>query len=422
MAFDVNTFPKKGEKIRVLSMDGGGIYGYIMALMLRRLCEKDEDFLSGDQVWLFAGTSAGALNSLMLARAKDPREVVMNGTLERFWHRRGTFANQLNPMASYLSWFGITGWLGAADYVQMLTEIYGDMTLADLEHRVLLTAFNWAGVGQQQLSWRPKCFVNFPEDDPDRSILVRHIAYGAAAPPGLRGVTHGIGDGGTVTPDPAMCALVETVKEYRRVESENERTKEEKELLEALEALEKELAKKRRTSRYEKKQEEIELKREEAEQAKDEREVGDPLSRIHLLSLGVCTKPGVYWLPDFDFGSTLFQAMPTNPSLGQWFPPHLQIGLDGPSEATTQHSSIMLDENFHRLDPPLLGPPEEPTTLVATAYSRFPAWQQYLLERQQVAMQSGIARDAVREAHRFLQTQWYDLPRPLPATVPATAE
>ena len=85
------------------------------------------------------------------------------------------------------------------------------------------------------------------------------------------------------------------------------------------------------------------------------------------------------------------------------------MALDGPGEFANESSAAFLgDGHFHRLDPPLLGPPEEPSTLIATAYARFPMWQQYLLERQRIAAGSIVARRAVQKACGYLKEYWYD--------------
>ncbi|MCA9649183.1 MAG: patatin-like phospholipase family protein [Myxococcales bacterium] len=63
------------ETIHIISMDGGGIYGLATARMLRKLCERDPAFLAKSDIasYRFAGTSAGALNALLLAKEEDPR-------------------------------------------------------------------------------------------------------------------------------------------------------------------------------------------------------------------------------------------------------------------------------------------------------------------------------------------------------------
>ncbi len=47
------------SRFGVLSLDGGGIYGLCTAIMLRKLAERNESFLTPGNVDLYAGTSAG---------------------------------------------------------------------------------------------------------------------------------------------------------------------------------------------------------------------------------------------------------------------------------------------------------------------------------------------------------------------------
>lgn len=376
-------FPEEPTPIRVLTMDGGGIYGYVTALMLRWLCEEDEHFLkpldytnwSEDQpgaVWAFAGTSAGALNALLLASDENPREVVLSGRLERFWHRRGTFDNSLNPWFAYLSWFGVTGWLGSQDYERELEEIFGDRTMGELPHRIMVTAFNWTGTGLRQPCWCPKVYVNFPNHEPDRELLIRQVAYAAGSPPGFRAIKDGIGDGGIANPDPSAAALLEVVKKVRRDDSD----------------------------------------------ATPAEEIG-VMARVRILSLGVCLKATRYGLQNFDFGPMLFSLWPTDPAHGTWMPPIAQLMNDIPTEGAIHTCRVLLEERFHRLDPPLLGPPETPSMLVATAMARFPWVQRYLLERQQLAIQSDIASRAMKDAASFLEHGWEWPTPPDPGTMPS---
>jgi len=58
---------------RILSLDGGGIRGYLTILLLERLEEKCPGFL--EQIDLFAGASTGSIIALALAHGKSPTEV-----------------------------------------------------------------------------------------------------------------------------------------------------------------------------------------------------------------------------------------------------------------------------------------------------------------------------------------------------------
>ncbi len=62
------------ENYRMLCMDGGGIYGYFTVLMLRNLAQRYDNFLTKRHISAFAGTSAGALISMLLAKEENPRE------------------------------------------------------------------------------------------------------------------------------------------------------------------------------------------------------------------------------------------------------------------------------------------------------------------------------------------------------------
>jgi len=99
---------------RILSMDGGGIYGVFTALMLGALCKKDPDFLRNDQITLFAGTSAGAINALLLAKEDNPRRAIESRELEHFFEDERVYSNKLNPVAGALSYLALTSWSGKA--------------------------------------------------------------------------------------------------------------------------------------------------------------------------------------------------------------------------------------------------------------------------------------------------------------------
>ncbi|MEM6794699.1 MAG: patatin-like phospholipase family protein [Acidobacteriota bacterium] len=412
--------------IRLLSLDGGGIYGYTTACMLRELCETNDSFLlpwrstaqseeSADPQgeaeeargakdagslpqpqdqpgapWAYAGTSAGALNALLMAKESNPREYVLAGELQRFWQDRGTFAGPDNPLDWMLSWSGMTAWFGSKRYTEMLQAHFGNRRLGDLPNRVIIMSFNWAGRdGGMSSGWRPKVFTNYPADNPDRDIEVYKVAYAAAAPTGLRPIRWGLGDGGTSDPDPARAALMEVIKKLRRDDSPvpsfgaMARAEGVPHLAEKIgEAVHEAVASLSRLP-----------------------DLG-VLQFIRVLSLGVAAKVPSYWQNHFNLGSMLFNSLPTNPPRGQMWPPFWDIAIDAPTETSVHACEVLLQDRYCRLDPPLLGPPQQPPTLAATMLARFPQWQEYLIQQQRAELQSETALRALGEARAFIDNGW----------------
>lgn len=130
--------------IRILSLDGGGIYGMTGALWLRQLCEENEAFLDGTDVDVFVGCSSGACNALLLAMYERPREAVLDGLLERFWTEPGTFSNT-NPMGALMSFTGKVGWFGEGDFRSQLGRYMGSKRFKDLPQKVLISTYDWHG-------------------------------------------------------------------------------------------------------------------------------------------------------------------------------------------------------------------------------------------------------------------------------------
>ncbi len=204
---------------RVLSMDGGGIYGLFTALMLKKLCERDKTFLKGSQITLFAGTSAGALISLLLAKEENPRDAVMSGELEDIFANGLMYNNRYSPLNAVLSYTFLTPWTGSTAAERLYKQHFGDKSLGELKHRVLISSFDMSGSAlRKNRSWKPKVFYNFPDDEPDRDLLVRDVAYGATSPLGWRPVKEGITDGYVFADNPCIQAITKISQQTRRVE------------------------------------------------------------------------------------------------------------------------------------------------------------------------------------------------------------
>ncbi len=153
---------RKVERNRILSLDGGGIYGLTEALLLKELCRRDRDFLTSDQpIALFAGCSAGAVNALLLAQYKNPRDAIKRGELEAFWED----ARIWTPDPSdWWSAIGLTPQASRRNWMEQLTQIFGDKTLGDLKQNVLISTYAWSGVGS--LPGVPSRFTEGDEPTP----------------------------------------------------------------------------------------------------------------------------------------------------------------------------------------------------------------------------------------------------------------
>lgn len=207
---------------RIMTMDGGGIYGLFTVLMLKQLCNSDPNFLKDGCVDLFAGTSAGGLNALLLAKYDDPREAIESGEMERFYSEQNIFANK-NPMNLFMSNMGLRPYLGTEEYMSVLKKYFGDMTLGDLKQHVLITMFNWAGseADGKYRKWKPKLFENYDANDPDCKLLVRDVAFASTTPTFLRAIWSGGNDGGIFAPNPTMCAVTKVIKEIFQAEAKD---------------------------------------------------------------------------------------------------------------------------------------------------------------------------------------------------------
>jgi len=209
---------------QVLSFDAGAIFGLSTAIMLRKLCEKNDQFLNGNDVALFAGTSIGGLISLYLAMFEQPRDAVLqNDNMEAVFAEPLLYSNMLNPVQGFLSLFGLTAWSGEADFKALLKIIFQNKTLADLKHRVMITCFNYCGSNAGEAGnsgWQTHIYSNFLFGDTQNDLKIADVAYNACSFPGLRPLPDGLSDGGIFAPDPSVAGIAAIISR-RKGELEN---------------------------------------------------------------------------------------------------------------------------------------------------------------------------------------------------------
>ncbi len=191
----------------ILAMDGGGVRGVLTATLLERLEAAHPGFL--DHVELFAGTSTGGLLALGLAAGMTPtqaREMYEN-------YSRVVFARSLWDKILRLGNLIGAKYSNAA-LKKALTDQFGELTLEDLPHRVVIAAFqldNHASQSEQR-SWKPKFFHNYPGPDSDGAQKVIDVAMATAAAPTYFPVYGDYIDGGVVAGNPSMCALAQALQ------------------------------------------------------------------------------------------------------------------------------------------------------------------------------------------------------------------
>jgi patatin-like phospholipase/acyl hydrolase len=191
----------------ILSLDGGGIRGVLTATLLQRLEAAFPGFVSTFD--LFAGTSTGGILALALASGLTPQQA------RDLYVRCGekvfadTLVDDLRDLGNMIG----------AEYSteplkEILTEQFGDMTLAELPKRVLISSFdldNDPADGLTIRSWKPKFFHNFPGEDSDGDQKVVDVAVRTSAAPTFFPIYQGYIDGGVIANNPAMCALAQAL-------------------------------------------------------------------------------------------------------------------------------------------------------------------------------------------------------------------
>jgi patatin-like phospholipase/acyl hydrolase len=192
---------------RILSLDGGGMLGLITAIILERLEAANPGFMA--QFDLFAGTSTGGLLALGFASGKTPSEA------RQLYEQLGNevFADSLLDDIHDL------GNLIGAEYSNeplkdVLSGLFGNITLGGLQKRVLISAFDLDNHSQDPhvaRSWKAKFFHNFPGEDSDVDQSVVDVAIYTSAAPTYFPIYQGYIDGGVVACNPSICALAQAL-------------------------------------------------------------------------------------------------------------------------------------------------------------------------------------------------------------------
>jgi patatin-like phospholipase/acyl hydrolase len=206
--------------MRILCLDGGGVYGVMSATLLDRLAYTCPNLI--ENVDLIAGTSVGGILTLLLADGYSPSEI------------KAGFQIGLPDIFAWtwqtpLSYFGFISKYSNATLDEKLTGYFGMKAIGDLEKKVVVPAFALNDEGQ----WRAKIFHNFTRQTPtmnallkdDRSTLVKDVAMATSAAPYYFPIYKGYIDGTLVDNNPTMCAVALSLdKNYKEHQSLDELT------------------------------------------------------------------------------------------------------------------------------------------------------------------------------------------------------
>ena len=194
---------------RCLILPGGGIRGYMQALVLAEI-EARAGRPIHELVDLVLGTSTGGILGAGLALGKTA------GEMAAFYREKGARIFRKTRARRWSSLFGLAdAAYDAAGLEGCLEEVFGDAALSRAKTRLCLTAYDIEGR-------KPVLFKSWKaQADPRDDYLITAVARATAAAPtyfepamvkNAAGLMRACIDGGVWANHPAVAALVEAVK------------------------------------------------------------------------------------------------------------------------------------------------------------------------------------------------------------------
>lgn len=229
------------NKIRILSIDGGGIRGIIPATILEyvenKLKEitKNKEARIADFFDLVAGTSTGGIltcfylvpnptfNSVDSENSKSvPTTKYTASKALEFYDKKG---DRIFGQSKNNGWLGLRQLFNATKFSaknieEIFTEEFGDLKMTELVKHCIVTSYD--------MTSQSAVFFNSREIKPDREFKVKDVVRSTSAAPTyfppafIRNTSRSRQmvnlDGGVFANNPAMCAYVEARKsEFEQV-------------------------------------------------------------------------------------------------------------------------------------------------------------------------------------------------------------
>ena len=220
------------KRLKVLSLDGGGIRGIIPAVVLIQL-EKKIQIKTGnssarlsDYFDLIVGSSVGGLiASLLLLPDKDNKPVYSANDILDLFLSHGKDIFKWDPAQSFKSFFTLCDEQYPDKYINsILTEYLGSSRLSSLLKPALITAYD---IERRKAiffrSHRAKLDNNydFYLKDVVRSTTAAPTYFEPALIKSLSNTYYALIDGGIFANNPAMCGFVEALELIQNASPEN---------------------------------------------------------------------------------------------------------------------------------------------------------------------------------------------------------
>jgi uncharacterized protein len=177
--------------------------GFLTLKLLEKIEERRPGFL--DAVDIFAGTSAGAINSSLLATRATPQEGF--AAIRKQWARM--WRQTPDPVCLLL---GLTGRYPVTPNTPMLDslrDLLGDVKLGAVGRKIVIPALRLDNRAQvkEERRWGIRVFSNFLAEAPEADDLLRDVVVRSASAPVVWPSHQGYADGGLFANNPSLLAL-----------------------------------------------------------------------------------------------------------------------------------------------------------------------------------------------------------------------
>jgi len=209
------------KKIRILSLDGGGIRGIITCVILKYIEEQlqkldNPNAKIGDYFDLIAGTSTGGiLASILLFPGNDKKAKYSVETALDLYAKRGETIFNVNFWQHLINPFGLfSEKISQRGLEKQLEEVFGNLEIKNFIKPSLITSYDI-------FHRRAKFFTSHEAGSNVENFLVKDVCRATSAAPtyfepakikSLYGQEFILIDGGVYANNPALCAYAEARK------------------------------------------------------------------------------------------------------------------------------------------------------------------------------------------------------------------